>query len=315
MGITSGFAEVFGTRQEGPIMALIQALKRHQLLTYFVLVYIVAWAFWIPLALLGPFSYAAMYDPLLHPVAFVLAIVGNCIPSLVGILLTALFSGRSGLSELFGRLGRVRVPLRWYAVVLSLLPVLWLLAVGIPTLLGLATITVTWSSLTALGNIFVAGYGEELGWRGFALPRLQARKSALASALLLGILWSLWHLPWRIALGLPVTADGLLQFVICYPLMLTAWTVLFTWVYNSTRGSLFPIILFHTFANISLNTFSCPGWVLGTVNGFDGTVFALYAILLWAAVLLIVVLAGPARLTRLSSSAPAWGAESLFENR
>ncbi len=285
-------------------MALIQALKRHQLLAYFVLVYVLAWAFWIPLALLGPFPFAAMYDPLLHPVAFVLAIVGNYMPSLLGILLTALLSGTSGLRELFGRLGRVSVPLRWYAVVLLLLPVLWLLALGIPALLGLATIIFTWSTFTAPGNIFVSGLGEELGWRGFALPRLQARKPALSASLRLGVLWGLWHLPWRIALGLPVTAAGLVQFIICYPLMLTAWTVLFTWVYNNTRGSLFLMVLFHAFANISLNTFWSPGTLLGNVNGFNGIVFILYVILLWVAVILVVVLAGPARLTRLSSVAP-----------
>jgi CAAX protease family protein len=296
-------------------MALIQPLKRHPLLTYFVLVYVLAWAFWIPLALLGPFSYAAMYNPLLHPVAFGLAISAGCTPSLLGILLTGLFSGKSGLLELFGRLGRVRVPLRWYAVVLLLLPALWLIALGIPALLGLATITFTWSTFTALGNIPVAGFGEELGWRGFALPRLQARRPALSASLLLGVLWGLWHLPWRIALGLPVTATGLVQFIICYPLMLTAWTVLFTWVYNNTRGSLFLMVLFHAFANISLNTFWSPGTLLGNVNGFNGIVFILYVMLLWVAVLLVVVLAGPARLSRSSSSAPAWDGESLFENR
>jgi hypothetical protein len=71
----------------------------------------------------------------------VLAALGNGMPSLLGVLLTALFSGKSGLGELFRRLGRVRVPLIWYAVVLLLLPVLQLVALGVPTLLGLATIT------------------------------------------------------------------------------------------------------------------------------------------------------------------------------
>jgi uncharacterized protein len=278
-------------------MALTQPLKRHPLLTYFVLVYVLAWACWVPLALIHPFSY-------------VLEALGNSMPSLLGILLTALFSGTSGLFELFGRLGRVRVPLRWYAVVLLLLPALWLIAVGIPTLLGLATITIPGAGFIVFNGF--AGIAEELGWRGFALPRLQARQSALTASLLLGVLWGLWHLPWRIALGLPLTSAGLVQFIISYPLMLTAWTVLFTWVYNNTKGSLFLMVLFHAFGNMSITTFWSPGTFLGIQNEIT---FILYVILLWIAVLLVVVLAGPARLSRSSSLAPAWDGESQFENR
>jgi uncharacterized protein len=269
-------------------MALIQPFKRNPLLTYFVLVYVLAWAFWIPLALIHPYS--SLLDSL-----------GDCMPSLVGILLTALFCGASGLLELCRRLGRVRVPLRWYAVVLLLLPALWLIAVGIPNLLGLATITT--HGLGFINYVGGAGFAEEFGWRGFALPRLQARHSAWTASLLLGVLWGLWHLPWWIALGLPLTAAGLVQFIIFYPLMLTAWAVLMTWVYNNTGGSLFLMILFHAFANISLNILTASGTFLGTNNGIA---FILYAVLLWIAVLLVVVLAGSARLSRSSSSAPAW---------
>ena len=141
---------------------------------------------------------------------------------------------------------------------------------------------------------------------------MQARQSALTASLLLGVLWGLWHLPWRIALGLPLTATGFVQFIIFYPLMLTAWSVLMTWVYNNTKGSLFLMVLFHASGNISLNMFTASGTFLGTNNGIA---FILYVILLWIAVIIVVVLAGPARLTRLSSSAPVWDGESQFENR
>jgi uncharacterized protein len=267
-------------------MALIQTLKRHPLLTYFVLVFVLSWAFWIPLALIHPFS-------------FVLLLLGNSMPSLLGILLTALFSGKSGLGELFRRLGRVRVPLIWYAVVLLLLPVLWLVAVGVPTLLGLATITFALSGFIVVAG-FVAGLEEELGWRGFALPRLQARQPALSASLLLGVLWGLWHLPLRIAFGLPLTAAGLVQFIF-FLLMITAEAVLFTWVYNNTKGSLFLMVLLHAVGNIALGTIIAPGTLLG--NNWIG--FILYVILLWVAVTIVVVMAGPARLSRSSYVAPA----------
>ncbi len=268
-------------------MARIQLLKRHPLLTYFALAYALAWTFWIPLALIHPFSQ-------------VLDGLGDSMPSLLGILLIALFSGTDGLRELFRRLGRLHVPLIWYAVVLLLLPVLWLIAVGVAGRLGLARIThpaagvIVWSG--------GAGIAEELGWRGFALPRLQARYSALTASILLGVLWGLWHLPWRIALGLPLTAVGLAQFLGFYPLFLTAWSVLFTWVYNNTKGSLFLMVLFHAFGNMSINTFGASGTFLGRENG---TAFILYVLLLWVAVMLVVVLAGAARLSRSNLVAPA----------
>ncbi len=264
-------------------MALIQTLKRHPLLTYFVLVFVLTWTFWIPLALIHPFS-------------FVLLLLGNSMPSLLGILLTALFSGKSGLGALFRRLGRVRVPLIWYAVVLLLLPVLWLVAVGVPTLLGLATITFAGSGFIVVAG-FVTGLEEELGWRGFALPRLQASLPAFAASLLLGVLWGLWHLPLRIAFGLPLTAAGLVQFII-FLLMIIAQAVLYTWVYNNTRGSLFLMVLLHAVNNIA------PGTILAT-SSTTWIVPILYDILLWVAVTLVVVMAGAARLSRSSNVAPA----------
>jgi hypothetical protein len=78
-------------------MALIKTLKRHALLTYFVLAYVLTWAFWIPMIFTRP-----------SVPFYVVWWVGNIMPSLVGILLTALFSGNSGLGELFRRLGQVR---------------------------------------------------------------------------------------------------------------------------------------------------------------------------------------------------------------
>jgi len=265
-------------------MALIQALKRHPVLTYFVLVYVLSWACWIPLAIAKTWASFPF---------IVLAALGNSMPSLLGMLLTALFNGKSGLGELFRRLGRVRVPLIWYAVVLLLLPVLQLVALGIPTLLGLATITLAFSGFIVL-SAFGAGLLEELGWRGFALPRLQASLPAFAASLLLGVLWGLWHLPLMIARGLPLTAAGLGQLVFYLPLI-TAWAVLFTWVYDNTKGSLFLMVLLHAVINIATPTIQGSNWIGLT----------LYLILLWVVVMMVVVMAGAARLSRSSSVAPA----------
>ena len=265
--------------------AFLPALRRHPVVTYFVLVYALSWACWIPLAIAKP---SASSVPFLA-----VAAVGNAMPGLLGIALTALLSGTTGLAELFGRLGRVREPLTWYAAALLLVPALQLAAVGIPALLGVATITFTFSSFTVLQSA-ASGLHEELGWRGFALPRMQARRPAFAASLLLGVLWGLWHLPLMIARGLPLTAAGLIQLVF-FILLVTAWAVLFTWVYNNTNGSLFLMVLMHTVLDIAALTIQASNWI--------GS--ALWLALIWATVTLVVTKEGAARLSRSGHVAPA----------
>jgi len=265
-------------------MALIHTLRRHPVPAYFVLAYALSWACWIPLAIAktwASFPY------------IIFAILGNGMPSLLGIALTALVSGKNGLKELFGRLGRAHAPLMWYAVVLLLIPALRLAAAGIPALLGLATITVAFSGFTVLGGLGAALL-EELGWRGFALPRMQARRPAFTASLLLGALWGAWHLPVQIAQGLPLTAAGLIPFLFSL-LMLTALAVLFTWVYNNTNSSLFLMILLHAVAYTTGSAIQPSNWI--------GS--ALLLILTWATVTLIVAREGPARLSRSNCLAPA----------
>ena len=285
-------------------MALIQTLKRHPLLTYFVLAFVLTWACWIPLATSDAFASEGTAQPssllLLWP-------LGNIMPSLVGILLTALFSGKSGLGAIFRRLGYMCVPLAWYAVVLLLIPVLLFVAIGVNTLLGGATIAYDWSSLISLLvlSLLFTGLGEELGWRGFALPRLQAHHKAFPASLLLGVLWGLWHLPLLIADGLvPLTSLGIVNFLI-FDLTITALAVLFTWVYNNTNGSLFLMVLFHAVATATTDTFLLP--VQDLIVPFlqkYGDPF-LFLILLWVTVTIVVVRAGAARLSRSNNVAPA----------
>src|SRR5215471_9225951 len=267
--------------------AVIRALKRHPVPAYFVLVYALSWACWIPAAIAGTW--------LSFPfIVFVMA--GLAMPGLVGIVLTALLTGKAGLAGLFGRLGRARAPLIWYAVVLLLIPALQLAAAGLPALLGLATITFTFSGIAVLGGV-ISALLEEPGWRGFALPRMQARRPAFTASLLLGALWGTWHLPLRVAKGdMPLTAAGLAVFLYTV-VLITAWAVMFTWVYNNTGGSLFLMILLHVVADIAVAAIRPGNWIGA----------ALLLLFTWATVALVVVRAGPARLSRSDGPAPGPG--------
>src|SRR5262249_32951846 len=143
----------------------------------------------------------------------------------------------------------------------------------------------------ALGGL-AAPVVEERGGGGLPFPGTQPRQSAFTASLLLGALWTSWHLPLMIAMGLPLTAAGLTGFLFSV-LMLTAWAVVFTWVYNNTNGSLFLMILLHAVAYITGSMIRPGNW----------TGSALLLILAWATVALIVAREGTARLSRSSHAA------------
>ena len=95
-----------------------------------------------------------------------------------------------------------------------------------------------------VSQLFTSPLLEELGWRGFALPMLQDKFNALGSSLILGLLWGAWHLPLILAYGDNIPA---------YLALMIAHTILMSWVFNSTAGSLLIAILFHASLNVSLN--------------------------------------------------------------
>ena len=167
------------------------------------------------------------------------------------IVLAFLLREESGVRRLFGGWAKWRVGLRWYlaavspAVLVFALTGAYLLLGGkapgpeghysLPSLIGLA-VTV----------VFTGATGEELGWRGFALPRLQGRFSALTSSLIVGLWWGLWHVPgWIIMNDVPS-----LGYVGSFMLTLVAQSVFITWLVNNTGGSVLMATLHHYAVNI-----------------------------------------------------------------
>ncbi len=221
--------------------------RRIELIAFFALAFIFSWAIEIPLALSAQRLIEASPPMALH----YLASFG---PMLAALLVTLLSRGPAGVGRLLAGLLRWRTSPAYYvfavaapiAVFAIIVLATWLVR-GTPpdlALLGDADYLGSLGVLPVLALWLVTfGVGEELGWRGFALPRLQSTRSALGASFVLGALWALWHLPavfYRdtyIAMGWMVV-----------PMLLTVaavGSVINTWLFNGTRGSLLVIILFH----------------------------------------------------------------------
>jgi uncharacterized protein len=231
-------------------------LARHPLTFYFIIAYAGSWLIWLPLALsedgtgLLPFS-----SPLLLATFGFAAFLG---PFLSGFVMTGATEGRAGIGRLLRRFVLWGVGLGWYLFVLLGAPsILALAAVLLPGALGsiegLAPLAPLPLLILFVFVFFLGGpLAEEPGWRGFALPRLQRLYGPLVGSLILAPLWALWHLPlffvpaWE-------TPPTILNFIL-YLTAVTVMTIVFTWVFNNTKGSLLIAILLHAAVDTSYAT-------------------------------------------------------------
>jgi membrane protease YdiL (CAAX protease family) len=193
----------------------------------------------------------------------VLMLVGLLGPMIAGITFTYLTYGKEGRRDYWARLvGFGRIGLPWYLVIFLLVPFLNVVAALVDVLMGGTGATWGEAALNFLSEpltivtLFVfaalAPFIEELGWRGYALDRLQAKRSALIASLILGAIWALWHLPlffvagtYQQGLGVG-TWDFWLFMVGIVPL-----TVVITWIYNHTHRATLAAILFHAMVNFT----------------------------------------------------------------
>ena len=182
------------------------------------------------------------------PVVYLAMLAG---PSVAGILMTGLVSGRAGFRELLARLLKWRVGGRWYAVALLTAPLLVTavsLALSLLSPEFLPAIFTTDDKapllLSGLAAGLMVGIFEELGWTGFAIPRLRLRYGVLTTGLIVGLLWGAWHflLFWE-----PGSFSGALPLALLLVRLfswLPAYRVLMVWVYDRT-GSLLVAMLMH----------------------------------------------------------------------
>jgi len=257
-------------------------IKVHPLLSYFAIVFAISWGGILIVVGPGVFLATKEISGMLFVLVVLVALAG---PSVAGILLTGLLDGRAGLSEFRSRLLKWRVGARWYAVALLSAPLLFtavLLALSLISSEFLPGIFTTDDKASALLFGLVAGlmvgFFEELGWTGFAIPRMRLRYGILSTGLIVGLLWGAWHFPLFSGSGTSSVALGLAIVLVRLFTWLPAYRVLMVWVYDRT-GSLLIAILMH--ASLSASMFILTPVVIG--------VAILAYILVRAAVLWIVV--------------------------
>ena len=257
-------------------------VARYPVITYFVLTFAVSW--------LGAFAVAA--PNLLRGEAipkfaglmmFPAMLLG---PSVVGIVLTWVVDGTNGLRDLFSRMRRVRVPLRWYAPLL-IPPVLVLTVLSFMKTF-VSPVFAPNRFFIGIGFGFVAGFFEEIGWMGYAFPKMRRPENALVPAILLGLLWGAWHIPVIDYLGTSTPHGAYwLPFFLAFTAAMTAMRVLIAWTYSNTKSILLAQLL-HASSTGSLVVFSPPR----VTAAQESLWYAVYAATLWLVVVMIAMTFG-----------------------
>jgi uncharacterized protein len=268
----------------GPVPSTF--LRRHPVATFVALSYASAWAWWLPLVILGDRTPPAL--------GLILSILGSAMPSTMAIVLVARLHGGAEVRRLLRRLVMGRVGIFWYAAIVAL-TALMLVAVWVSTLFGapapVVAATVAGTLSLFLFSIFPgSAVGEELGWRGFALPRLQARRSALAASLIVGSVWGAYHFP----LFLVGTPNRPLALFLPFAISCVIMSIFYTWMYNGTRGSLLIAVLLHAATNLPLTVVYTPL----TVGGHGLPAYWTFNAMLALAAVVLIARTGAATLSR-----------------
>lgn len=254
--------------------------------TFFAWAFGLSWTLWAPLVILREAVPPAL--------GFTVLVLGSLVPSVVATGLTGRAGGAVAVRQLLTGLLRWRLPLPWYLLLLAPTAVT-LVAVslnsivrnGPPAALGVPVAT---AIAMVVFSIFPgSALGEEVGWRGYALPRLQQRRSALGAGLLVGVLTALWHLP----LWLRGAPTHPLSLYAPFAIQVVAYAVIYTWLYNGTGGSLLMAVLFHASTNAPLTLVVLP-------LGADSlpAIFWMISGLTTLCAAVVVVTSGPSNLSR-----------------
>ncbi len=226
------------------IEAVINWVKKHHLITYFVLTYLITFSFGFGLIWFSPGSHLEPWS-----LVWFFEVFG---PTFSAVIVSGIIGGKPKITKLLSGLLRWRINIKWYfaAAFLFLAP---LAITQIYRLLGNpvegtgADLTLGKAARIIIFTLFSGPVAEELGWRGFALPRLQEKHNALVSSLILGVIWTCWHIPLFFITG---ASQMSIPFPI-YLVMVVTVTIYLTWLYNNTQGSMIITIIAHFFYNLT----------------------------------------------------------------
>lgn len=234
--------------------------------SFVALAYAISWAWAFPFVAVGDLIEKGVGWPTNFPAGFG--------PALAAFLVTALVWGRGAVRDLLCRMARWRMPMRWWAATLSPLAFLTV-ALAVAAAVGKlphGSAFGRYSGFPAIGVVPVAvivvmvTFGEEIGWRGFALPLLQRRYGALAAALLVTPIWALWHLPYFFTVTTyrgfaPVGYVGFVFGLACGSIVLT-------WLYNGTGGSILACAIWHGLYNLETGTAAANSTIQAVTSAF-----------------------------------------------
>ncbi len=233
--------------------------RSHQVTSYFIITYAITWGIGL-VAILFPEQFKRIFGELnyFNPVA----IIAIAAPTISATILAWAWEGRPGLKALYARFTQWRFGIQWYAFILIGIPFLGWLSTLVMSATPVFVITSPLMAVSVFLNLLYTGpLGEELGWRGYTLPRLLKQTSPLVASLILGFFWGVWHLP-SFFISSTVQSGLSLPMFLVFSLCIST---LMTWIFQHTGGSVLAAVLFHYTINISFSIIGAPMLAFGAV--------------------------------------------------
>jgi uncharacterized protein len=232
-------------------------VEKNKLAAFIVFAYGFSWLCW------SPIIHVVKANLFASPVwAIGLLFLGGYGPTLSALLVIAITGGRASVKALLKKLFNWRVGFNWYAIIFLVWPIIFALGAGLYVKLG-GNLGATnygllpWIPAVYMVSIFLGPLAEELGWRGFAMPILYEKYGFVGASFILGIVWAMWHAPlfWA-ATGTAVSGlDVSFTNVVLFVLWTIGASVIHTWLYKNTYGSVLVAVLLHLSTNASGTVF------------------------------------------------------------